>query len=169
MISIVIRTITVVLALIILYLSAFLREDEEGKIQNLVEGWWIRLNDLKSVALSKQMAFMRTVAAIANSWFDRLFTKKLLSPTAICVSMCYTVASLALGYFGYLYLFAPPDVHLLVLTLGVGITGVFVFLGTVRRFLKPECTHRIWLLSFCLIITLYYRFAYSVFRHDLGF
>ena len=163
MISIVIRTITVVLALIILYLSAFLREDEEGKIQNLVEGWWIRLNDLKSVALSKQMAFMRTVAAIANSWFDRLFTKKLLSPTAICVSMCYTVASLALGYFGYLYLFAPPDVHLLVLTLGVGITAVFVFLGTVRSFLKTERTQRIWLFSICLIITLFFGLAHSGF------
>src|SRR5437762_147088 len=147
MINIVIRTTTAVIAIIMLYSSAFLREDEEGRIQNLVEGWWIRLRDLQSAVLSKQMAFMRTVATVANSWFDRLFTKKLLSPTAICVSICYTFASLSLGYFGYGYLYAwfrYSQVVTIALILGIGITAVFVFLGTLRSFLKTKRSQRVW-------------------------
>jgi hypothetical protein len=159
MMSVAIRTITLVLAIMLLYSSAFLREDEEGKIQNVVEGWWIRLSDYQKAALSKQMAFMRTVAGIANSWFDRLFTKKLLSPTAICVSICYTFASLGLGYFGYLYLYAwfqYSQVVTIALVLGIGTTAAFVFLGTLRSFLKTKRSQRAWLFSVCLIVTLFF-------------
>src|SRR5437762_2887130 len=166
MISIIIQTITVLLAFLMLYLSAFLREDEEGKIQNVVEGWWIRLSDFEKAALSKQTAFMQTVAAIATSWFDRLFTKKLLSLTAICVSMCYTIASLALGYFGYVYLavwFRYSRVETLALILGFGVTAAFLFLGTLRSFLKTKRSQRGWLFSVCLIVTLFFLIGHSGF------
>ncbi len=174
MISIGIRTITAVLAVMLLYSSAFLREDEEGRVQNVIEGWWIRLNDLQSAALSEQMAFMRTVAAIATSWFDRLFTKKLFSLTAICVSICFTFSSLALGmlYFGQLFSyfreFNNPNrwdipEELSVLALCGGIAAVFLFLGFVRSFLKTKHLQRIWLLSICLIVPLTFSVTHEMF------
>jgi hypothetical protein len=67
---------TLVLAALLLYSSAFLYEDEEGKIQNIVEGWWVRLREMESTALSKQAAFTRTVATVANSWFESRVTGK---------------------------------------------------------------------------------------------
>jgi hypothetical protein len=168
MITIAFQTIIVVLALILLYSSAFLREDEEGRIQNVIEGWWIRLSDLQSAALSKQTAFMQTVAAIATSWFDRLFTKKILSLTAICVSLCYTLASLALGYWGYMYLVVGIHTgtrgdRLLILAIGVAIITLCLFLGTLRSFLKTKRSQRLWLYSVCTIVALFFLLGHSGF------
>lgn len=165
-----IRIATLVLAFLLLYSSAFLYEDEEGKVQNIVEGWWVRLREMESTALSKQAAFMRTVATVVTSWFDRLFTKKLFSLTAICVSTCYTFASIWFGFILLDILLFPGIGHHKISSLiefdvelwptvyrfavSAGICTAFLFLGTIRIFLKSRRMHRIWLAIVVAVIVI---------------
>ena len=48
--------------LLCIYLATFLYETQEGKVQNLLEDLWVRIEDLKLAALSRQTAFVRVVA-----------------------------------------------------------------------------------------------------------
>jgi len=74
----------------------FLYEDEEGKIQNKVEEWWVTLSDRQKQSRSKIAAFMREVARLTGSGFDRLFGSGLFSLRVIPVSIYLSFASLFL-------------------------------------------------------------------------
>ena len=69
-------------------------EDEESKVQNILEEWWIRVDDLKQLAISRHVAVMRTVAKFAGTGLNRIFGKKILSVRVIAVSGCLSLASL---------------------------------------------------------------------------
>ena len=56
------RILAVCSGLFCLYLAIFLYETEQGTIQNRLEGLWVRIDDLKLAALSRQAAFVRVVA-----------------------------------------------------------------------------------------------------------
>ena len=61
------------LGLVIICAYLFLYEDEEGKVQNKIEEWWIKLSDKQTASRSKVAAFMQEVARLTGSGFDRLF------------------------------------------------------------------------------------------------
>ena len=44
----------------------FLYENEEGVIQSRLEVWWVRIDDLRRSALSKERAFMIAMAHVAS-------------------------------------------------------------------------------------------------------
>lgn len=69
-----------------IYAALFLYEDEQGKIENRLEEWWIRLDDQRNAAVSRNTAFMRGIARLATAGFDRLFGRRLVSVHAFGVS-----------------------------------------------------------------------------------
>jgi hypothetical protein len=71
----------------------FLYEDEEGKFQNKVEEWWIKLSDKQTASRSRVAAFMQGVAQLTGSGFDRLFGHRLFSLRVVPISIYLSFAS----------------------------------------------------------------------------
>jgi hypothetical protein len=88
-------------ALGVLFVCAalFLYENEEGRIQNKLEEWWIRLSDRGKEPRSWAAAFMQDVADSTGRGFDRLLGKRLLSLRFIFVSISFSIASAFLFVF----------------------------------------------------------------------
>ena len=72
-----------------LYSAVFLYEDEQGRIQSILEDLWIRVNDRRQALVARHTLFMREVARLSASGFDRVFGKPLFSLQAATVSACY--------------------------------------------------------------------------------
>ena len=70
-----------------------LNEDSEKKVQSRLETWWLRLAYGQEAALSTVTAFLRVLARLTGSVFDRLFGRKLFSLRGLGVSVCYSIAS----------------------------------------------------------------------------
>ncbi len=86
------------LGVVLICASLFLYEDEEGKFQNKVEEWWIKLSDKQKASRSRVAAFMQGVARLTGMGFDRLFGKRLFSLRVVAVSIYLSVASLLLFF-----------------------------------------------------------------------
>jgi hypothetical protein len=84
------------LGLVIICAYLFLYEDEEGKVQNKIEEWWIKLSDKQTASRSKVAAFMQEVARLTGSGFDRLFGRSLFPLRIIPISIYLSLASLFL-------------------------------------------------------------------------
>jgi hypothetical protein len=54
-----------------LYSGLFLYEDEEGKIKNVLEEWWIRVDDAGQSAIRMHTRFMRATAVLARSLLNK--------------------------------------------------------------------------------------------------
>jgi hypothetical protein len=72
----------------------FLREDEEKKLQNSLDGLWIRVNDAGRSIGSFLAAFLAEVAKITGIGIDRLFGPALVSNQAIGVAVAFGLASM---------------------------------------------------------------------------
>jgi hypothetical protein len=93
-VEIVSRAASLASGLLLLYGALFLYEDEEGKLQNTIENWWIRLDDLRRRVVSRHNAFLSVVAEVATKFFDRLLGPQLLSLHQIFVVGCLALMSL---------------------------------------------------------------------------
>lgn len=101
----ILRVLAGVAGALSLYAALFLYEDEQGKIQNKLEEWWVGLSDMQSEALSRHTGFMREVARLTTQGFDRLLGPRLLSPSVLMPSSFYSSASLLLCTVVYGFLF----------------------------------------------------------------
>jgi hypothetical protein len=90
------RVLEAIAGLLLIYAAAFLYEDEQGRIQNKLEEWWIRLGEEQVVALRRHTAFVREVAKSAGRGFESLFGEQLFSEQALVVSLYYSMASYAI-------------------------------------------------------------------------
>lgn len=73
---------------ILLFYASLSYETEEGKIQNLLEEWWIKVDDYQRQALSKHIAFLKMLASVSTRVLDALFGRSLISVQSIGVSLC---------------------------------------------------------------------------------
>jgi hypothetical protein len=80
-------------ALAAFYLAWFVYEDEEKKLQNKIETWWLQFDDFRSHLVSRQAAFVVVVALRATQVLDRLFGPKLLAKDAIATAASLTIGS----------------------------------------------------------------------------
>ncbi len=87
------------MGLIFMYMGLFLYETEEGTMQNRLEEWWIRIDERRGTEELKSTNFLIQVAALSNRFLDWLFGKQLLSMRMVCVSMCFSLASIYLMFF----------------------------------------------------------------------
>src|SRR5689334_4085828 len=89
----VLRVISVLAGALMVYGSLFLYERDERKIQNILETWWVRIDDARLEATGRHTAVTRAAANLAQSGLDRLFGRRLLSLRAISVSGLLSLAS----------------------------------------------------------------------------
>ena|ERR1700730_15455918 len=82
-----------VIGAVLMYCSLFLKENEEGRIENLFEKWWMQVGTLRSASMSKEAAFFQKVATSTLNGFELIFGKRLFGPRAIAASICYSIAS----------------------------------------------------------------------------
>lgn len=87
--SLILRIGAFLLGLLCLYVAIFLYEDSEKKIQNKLENLWVRFDELRELAISRHIAFMRIIGSALTSIGDKIFGAKLISLQFIGVSMCY--------------------------------------------------------------------------------
>jgi hypothetical protein len=80
------------------YVAWFVYEDEEKKLQNKIEAWWVQFDDFRSHLVSRQAAFLVVVALRSNEVFDRLFGPKLLSKYAIAEATSLTLGSVFVAH-----------------------------------------------------------------------
>jgi len=66
--------------------SLFLYEDEQGRLQNTLERWWIRLDDRKTAAMSRHTLFAQQVARSSSLAMDRVFGPGLITWRALVMS-----------------------------------------------------------------------------------
>ena len=130
-----------------LYASLFLHEDEEGRIQNRVEEWWIKLADKQDASRSWTATFMREVAKLTTRGFDRLFGKRLLSLRVAGISFCFSVASFYWSGFVAVALSRSPHAQLAQGALWWGL--FFAAMGLVPAFSGDG-----WLLAFWWVLLL---------------
>src|ERR1700694_5196508 len=81
------------LGVVFICAALFLYEDEEGKFQNKVEEWWIKLSDKQRASRSRVAAFMQEVAQLTGRGFDRLLGRRLFSFRVIPISIYLSFAS----------------------------------------------------------------------------
>lgn len=92
-IYVVVRVLAGLAGLTLVYAATFLYEDEQGRLQNRLEQWWVEINDKQKTATSHYALFMREVAKVATGLFDRLFGPKLFSLHALRVSAAFSMGS----------------------------------------------------------------------------
>ena len=87
------------IAIFLIYLT-FLYEDEEGRIQDRIAEWWVRLDDLQSAFLSRSATFMRGCAKLGFELIEFIFGAKLFSFRLFGTSFYFSIASIqvALGF-----------------------------------------------------------------------
>ena len=83
--------------MLLLYVAAFLREDEEGNLQNRLEALWLTIDDLSRGALSRHTAFFQQIAAAALDTLNRLLGPRFLSTQSIGVLSCLSFASISVA------------------------------------------------------------------------
>jgi hypothetical protein len=90
----VLRAVTTAAGGVLCYAALFLYETEEEAIQNTLEAWWISIDDVARVAVSRHEAFVRTAAILANTMLTKLFGRRLISMRAVGASACLSLCSL---------------------------------------------------------------------------
>lgn len=112
-IHVAVRLASAFAALAAFYVAWFVYEDEERRLQNKIETWWLQFDDIRSKVVSRQAAFVVVVAQRANGVLDRMFGEALLAKDPIAEAVCLTLG----GY--YLW---PAVVNAIML--GVGANGL---------------------------------------------
>jgi hypothetical protein len=90
----ILRVLSFVAGALLCYGATVLREDNEAKVRNILEDWWIRIDDLKRVAVYRHSALSRAAAEFAGTVLDRIFGKKIISLRAVAVAGCLSLISL---------------------------------------------------------------------------
>jgi hypothetical protein len=138
---------------LLIYAAVFLRKDEEGQFQNLLETWVMRLAEKRTAALSTAARFTQAVAKLAARGFDRVFGTKLLSIRAIGVSISFSLTSFFLfaqlaAFLVAVFTHKPPQ---LVLPLIAFFWATYFFvLGAIPAFLDRSDDEPLWLWKLCV-------------------
>lgn len=135
-----------VLGMLLLYSAVFLYEDQEGRIQNLIVQWWVKVDDARITAHSRVALFVEAVAGLTVRGFDRVFGDRLLSFRFLGVSLCLSFASFFLvGAIGTLRLHRPAGAMIFQCVW-------FVFLALVPIFDDGRWIIKIWWLALLIAL-----------------
>jgi len=94
-----VRCLTASFGFVLLYLGAFLRRDEQGKVQDVLQRMWVFVNDASRRSVSRFISFLSEVGRLTAQGLDRIFGSSLFSWQAYAVAILYTIASAKLGDF----------------------------------------------------------------------
>lgn len=85
------RIVPCALGLALLWLGAFVYEDEERQLQNRIEEWWIRLDDLQQKTVVVENKLLRNLFRILGIILDAIFGPKSFSPQAAFASVVTSI------------------------------------------------------------------------------
>lgn len=80
--------------------ATLLYPGEDGKIQSRLEDLWVKVDEFRSIAVSKFAAFMARVARLETNLLELLFGKRLFSEQALLVS--FSLSFVSTTYASYL-------------------------------------------------------------------
>jgi hypothetical protein len=80
----------------LLYMGCFLYENEEEKIQNVLEDAWVRIDDSRRAAVSRTVLLLNEVAYLTQRFLQHLFGPVTISKRTLVASLCCSIVSLAL-------------------------------------------------------------------------
>lgn len=89
-----------------LYCACFLYPDEENKLQNKIEEFWISIDERRRMGQS--LALASKVARLINRGLDRILGQNLISIRMIIITCCYSLACLEIWEF---YMFHEGMLH----------------------------------------------------------
>lgn len=121
-IDVAVRAIAGILGLAILYVAWFVYEDEEKLLQSTIENWWVRFDDLRSVIVSRQTAFVIVVAERTNDVLSRVFGQALITRDSVASATTFATAGYATTIAVAGYIGVKPDFSV---TSGVIAFGAF--------------------------------------------
>jgi hypothetical protein len=145
------RVLRWVLALFLIYAS-FLKEDADKKVQSIAETWWLKLAYGQEAALSKATSFLRVVARLTGTVFDRLFGRRLFSLRGVGVSVCYSLASFFLC-INLINGFLPKSLHQTSLVLWL-LVVLFLVAGSVPALVQRSDDETLWVWGLALTVGL---------------
>ena len=126
-------------------------EDEEKRIQNRLEEWWLKLQHGRNRALSASAALLASAAQITTSGFDRLFGSRTFSLRSVGISIYLSLSSALLFPYIFLFLIPPNQRPHLVYSDAALITG-FLMTGLMPAFLKRKVELCIWGIAVALSV-----------------
>jgi hypothetical protein len=80
------RVLAGVLGVLVLYVAWFVYEDEEKRMQNVIEQWWLSLNELSSTTRSRQAALTAFVSRKAVDSINRFYGAPIWSTGGLIAS-----------------------------------------------------------------------------------
>ena len=86
-----VRLAAALAAIATFYVAWFVYEDEEKRLQNKIETWWLQFDDIRSKMVSRQAAFVIIVAQRANDILDRMFGQALFAKDSIATAVCLAI------------------------------------------------------------------------------
>lgn len=119
--------------------TGFLYENEEGKIQNRLEGWWCKLDDAANSSLNINFRIIQGFARRAQAHIERLFGKKLISTQSIGVSICWGMISAKMTVVILGLTSSAPPIFIII---GELVTSLFFWYWSKRPIALPLNRHR---------------------------
>ena len=86
-----VRLAAALAAIATFYVAWFVYEDEERRLQNKIETWWLQFDDIHSKMVSRQAAFVIIVAQRASDILDRMFGQALFAKDSIATAVCLAI------------------------------------------------------------------------------
>jgi len=83
--------------LLLLYVGLFLTETEEGLLNNRLEELWVRVDDLQTIAMTRQAALLQQVSSLVAAGLAKLFGQKLVSIKSVAACLCFAMGSIYLS------------------------------------------------------------------------
>lgn len=88
------RCLAVTAGALLLYAGLFLRESEERNVENVLDTWWIRIDDLRRSAIDGHIAITNAAAGLVSHALDRLLGERIWSLRAAATAACLSFVSL---------------------------------------------------------------------------
>jgi len=155
------RTVVICVGALLMYIAFFLREDEEGKLQNRLEELWVQIDDLQGHALAKHTLFLKELLSLLGSGFDSLLGPKLFSFRSAVVTLCYSAASMSIliALVNATFTIGPPAFDTREFLKVSVFFVVFMAMGTSSIAIRRPITFGIWAGSSLLILIVVFRWA----------
>jgi len=86
---VILKIIIALIGLLCLYFAFFAYETEQGKIQNKLEEWWVKIDDTKEITNTSLIKFLRRISLFTTISINKIFGEKIFSFQSAWVSVFY--------------------------------------------------------------------------------
>lgn len=92
----ILRIVSVLVGIFLVYGAALLREDEDKRLENILQKLWERLTSVGEDAIHRHLSFAKQLAHEANRIMDAAYGKSLISMKAATTSLALSTVSAAI-------------------------------------------------------------------------